>query len=143
MINKIIFFFILISLNLSYGQNKSCQDAIDESNLNKILLEIDCNSINPIVEEDIKNEYVFIFLNGGASPIRFSTDESFEKKYNIYFYEQGCINSLCAESYNMIIFDYLKKAYGKKWMKEIRDDAVGFKKWKKLNRKQQNKSNKT
>jgi hypothetical protein len=28
----------------------------------------------------------------------------------------------------MIIFDYLKKAYGKKWMKEIRDDAVGFKK---------------
>lgn len=128
---------------MSYGQNKSFQDAIDESNLNKILLEIDCNSINPIVEEDIKNEYVFIFLNGGASPIRFSTDESFEKKYNIYFYEQGCINSLCAESYNMIIFDYLKKAYGKKWMKEIRDDAVGFKKWKKLNRKQRNKNNKT
>lgn len=128
---------------MSYGQNKSFQDAIDESNLNKILLEIDCNSINPIVEEDIKKEYVFIFLNGGASPIRFSTDESFEKKYNIYFYEQGCINSLCAESYNMIIFDYLKKAYGKKWMKEIRDDAVGFKKWKKLNRKQRNKNNKT
>ena len=128
---------------MSYGQNKSFQDAIDESNLNKILLEIDCNSINPIVEEDIKNERVFIFLNGGASPIRFSTDESFEKKYNIYFYEQGCINSLCAESYNMIIFDYLKKAYGKKWMKEIRDDAVGFKKWKKLNRKQRNKNNKT
>ena len=43
----------------------------------------------------------------------------------------------------MIIFDYLKKAYGKKWMKEIRDDAVGFKKWKKLNRKQRNKNNKT
>ena len=128
---------------MSYGQNKSFQDAIDESNVNKILLEIDCNSINPIVEEDIKNERVFIFLNGGASPIRFSTDESFEKKYNIYFYEQGCINSLCAESYNMIIFDYLKKAYGKKWMKEIRDDAVGFKKWKKLNRKQRNKNNKT
>ena len=128
---------------MSYGQNKSFQDTIDESNLNKILLEIDCNSINPIVEEDIKNERVFIFLNGGASPIRFSTDDSFEKKYNIYFFEQGCINSLCAESYNMIIFDYLKKAYGKKWMKEIRDDAVGFKKWKKLNRKQRNKNNKT
>ena len=128
---------------MSYGQNKSFQDAINESNVNKILLEIDCNSINPIVEEDIKNERVFIFLNGGASPIRFSTDDSFEKKYNIYFFEQGCINSLCAESYNMIIFDYLKKTYGKKWMKEIRDDAVGFKKWKKLNRKQQNKSNKT
>ena len=128
---------------MNYGQNKSFKDTVDESNVTKILLEIDCNSINPIVEEDIKNEYVFIFLNGGASPIRFSTDESFEKKYNIYFYEQGCINSLCAESYNMIIFDYLKKAYGKKWMKEIRNDAVGFKKWKKLNRKQQNKSNKT
>ena len=128
---------------MNYGQNKSFKDTVDESNVTKILLEIDCNSINPIVEEDIKNEYVFIFLNGGASPIRFSTDESFEKKYNIYFYEQGCINSLCAESYNMIIFDYLKKAYGKKWMKEIRDDAVGFKKWKKLNRKQRNKNNKT
>lgn len=48
---------------MSYGQNKSFQDAIDESNVNKILLEIDCNSINPIVEEDIKNERVFIFLN--------------------------------------------------------------------------------
>ena len=137
MINKIIFFFILISLSMSYGQNKSFQDAIDESNVNKILLEIDCNSINFIVNEDIKNQRVFIFLNGGASPIRFSTDESFEKKYNIYFYEQGCVNSLCAESYNMIIFDYLKKTYGKKWMKEIRDDAVGLKKWKKINRKQQ------
>ena len=122
---------------MSYGQNKSFQDAIDESNVNKILLEIDCNSINFIVNEDIKNQRVFIFLNGGASPIRFSTDDSFEKKYNIYFFEQGCINSLCAESYNMIIFDYLKKTYGKKWMKEIRDDAVGLKKWKKINRKQQ------
>ena len=120
---------------MSYGQNKSFQDAIDESNVNKILLEIDCNSINQIVEEDIKNDCIFIFLNGGAAPIRFSSDESFEKKYNIYFYEQGCVNSLCAECYNMIIFDYLKKAYGKKWIKEIRDDAVGFKKWRKLNRK--------
>ena len=135
MINKIIFFFILISLSMSYGQNKSFQDAIDKSNVNKILLEIDCNSINQIVEEDINNDCVFIFLNGGAAPIRFSTDETFEKKYDIYFYEQGCINGQCTESYNMIIFDYLKKTYGKKWMKEIRNDAVGFKKWRKLNRK--------
>ena len=141
--NKIIFFFIFISLNISYGQNKSFQDAIDESNVNKILLKIDCDSINSIVNEDIKNESIFIFLNGGVAPIRFSTDEIFEKKYNVHFYEQGCVNSLCAESYNMIIFDYLKNAYGKKWMKEIRDDAVGFKKWKKLNRKQQNKKSKS
>ena len=70
---------------MSYGQNKSFQDAIDESNLNKILLEIDCNSINPIVEEDIKNKYVFIFLNGGASPIRFSTDESLRRNITFIF----------------------------------------------------------
>jgi hypothetical protein len=139
---RIILFLTLTNLTLIYGQKKSFQDTFDKSNINRILLEIDCNSINPVVEEDIKNGYVFIFLNGGAAPIRFSTDETFEYKYNIYFYEQGCVNSQCAENYNMIIFDYLKKVYGKKWMKEIRDDAVGFKKWKKLNNKQQTKNNK-
>ena len=65
-----------------------------------------------------------------------STDPQFEDKYKTYYYEYGCTgpDQSLVESYNKIIFDYLTDQYGEKWIKEVRDDVVGLKKWKKTKR---------
>lgn len=56
----------------------------------------------------------------------------FEKKFKVYYYEQGCVgpdNELMKE-YNYVIFNYLSDTYGKKWKREIRKDAIGLRQWK-------------
>lgn len=37
--------------------------------------------------------------------------------------------------YNFIIYEYLSKTFGNKWITEIRNDAIGFKEWKKRTNK--------
>ena len=49
-----------------------------------------------------------------------------------YFYEFGCTgpeNDIII-AYNRIVFEHLNSTKGKKWIKEVRDDVIGFKKWK-------------
>lgn len=82
-------------------------------------------------KEDINNNNIFIYLNGGLTPIFYPTDKIFEKKYSIKFNEQGCTGSEFSIYYNYIIYNHLSKTFGKKWIKEIRKDAIGFKEWKK------------
>jgi hypothetical protein len=124
----------LISLfifNLSFCQTKSFDEAYRESNVSKVILETNCENINSLIEKDINSNSIFLFLQSGIAPIRFYTDGKFEEKYDLHYFEQGCIGSNCAENYNFIVFNYLYKTFGKKWMKEIRKDTLGFRKWKK------------
>ncbi|WP_396191235.1 hypothetical protein [Flavobacterium sp.] len=130
MIKKIIYILYFLS-SIVYCQTKTFDEANKSGNISKVLLEDNCEEIKALVEIDIKNDSKFIFLQGGIAPVRYHNDSDFEKKYNIYFYEQGCIGSKCSENYNFIIFDYLNKTYGEKWLKEIRKDALGLLKWKK------------
>ena len=129
------YLYILFIYNLSFCQTKSYSEAYNESNIYRVTLELDCENINALVETDISNKCIFLFLQGGIAPVRYNTDKQFEKKYNLHYYEQGCIGNKCSENYNYIIFDYLLKTYGKKWMKEIRKDALGFQEWKKTYKK--------
>lgn len=84
-----------------------------------------------LAKEDINNQNIYIFLQGGITPIVYPTDKYFEKSYKIIFNEEGCTGSEYSKYYNCIIFNYLTKTFGNKWTKEIRKDANGFKEWKK------------
>ena len=82
-------------------------------------------------QQTLKIKLYFYFFKAEQCQYYIFGNKTFEDKYNIKFYEQGCIGSNCAKEYNEIIFDYLFKKYGKKWTKQIRKDVIGFKNWKK------------
>lgn len=132
---KIIFTFFLIT-HFCFGQNKS-DDSFNESGALKTEMSSDCINVKGFADTDIKNNNIYILLQGGISPVVFPKDKIFEKNFNIRFHDQGCIGSRCSETYNQYIFDYLYKKYGTKWMKEIRKDVLGFKKWKKNHKNKQ------
>ena len=128
---KQLLIFLFLS-NLAFGQSKKISDEeINNSGASRINFIENCNEVEKLAEIDIKNETIFLFLQSGEAPIIYYKDENFKKKYNVFFYEQGCIGSNCTKEYNKIIFNYLLNKYGKKWTKQIRRDVIGFKDWKK------------
>ncbi|MBW2962544.1 hypothetical protein [Mesonia aestuariivivens] len=94
------------------------------------------SEISNLAKQDIENGNPFLLLQGGIAPVIIATDPQFEDKYKIYFYEYGCTgpDQSLIEDYNKEIFSYLTDQYGKKWIKEVRDDVVGLNEWKKLKR---------
>jgi hypothetical protein len=43
-------------------------------------MENDCEKAVDLIKTDIKNNSIFILLQGGIAPIRYSDDSGFEKK---------------------------------------------------------------
>ena len=119
--------FFLFTL-FCYGQN-------DKKMYNEHLSFGDNIEAETSAKDDIKNNNIFIYLNGGLTPIFYPNDKSFEERYSIKFYEEGCIGSEFSIYYNFIIYEYLSKTFGNKWITEIRNDAIGFKEWKKRTNK--------
>lgn len=64
---------------MSFCQTKSYSEAYNESNIYRVTLELDCENINALVETDINNKCIFLFLQGGIAPVRYNTDGKFEK----------------------------------------------------------------
>lgn len=83
--------------------------------------------------KDIKKKNIRILFLGGFGRIPVfnnKKDVSFQKKYSVKFFSQGCIrmgNNENEEAYNQTIFKYLDKKFGKHWRNEIRKDPIGFK----------------
>ena len=80
--------------------------------------------------KDIQANKPTILLHSGDAPIVYTTDKNFERKYNVIFYDFGCVaadSQECIIAYNRAIFEYLDSTFGKKWRKEIRKDAIGLK----------------
>lgn len=111
-------------------------EQINNSGASSLNFVTDITEAKNLATSDLKKGTPFLLLMGGIAPTVIATDPQFEKEYGIYFYEFGCTgpeNNLLI-AYNKTIFDYLQKRYGKKWIKEVRDDVVGFKEWKKDNK---------
>ncbi len=141
-INKlglIIFFVSFILKSFGQVQNENLADSIviksEMNSYSKLIFISNCNHAAKIAEIDLKKGQSYIFLSGGIAPKVYSNDSIFEKKYNIQFYDFGCVAAQkeCIIHYNSIVFNSLKKQYGKKWQKEIRKDVIGLKEWKKNN----------
>ncbi len=142
-------FLILLGLSLSniYSQNQSNGLAeIDSIVINsdtptnsKLLFLQNCESAKTVAINDIRDNKVKVLIVGGIGPIEYTTDEYFEDKYQIVFYDYGDLPAKydCMKYYNFEIFEYLTDQYGKKWRKEIRKDVFALKEWKKTKRKKQ------
>ena len=134
---KFLVAFLFI-FNFSFCQEQEEADyKYNNSGASKTIITDNCSEVKNYAEADIENNNIFIFIQGGIAPVIYSTDKDFENKYKIHFNDLGCIGSKCAETYNHFIFDHLYKTFGKKWMKTIRKDTIGFKSWKKENNNKQ------
>ena len=132
MSKTIAFILFLISV-VSYGQETLLnEELINLSAANKVEFADGKNEIQNLAKLDIENQIPLLLLQGGINQEITPSDQKFEKKFNVYFFDYGCsAPSETVESiYNQIIFDFLYSKYGKIWMKEIRKDVPGFKEFK-------------
>lgn len=77
-----------------------------------------------------------IYVLGGIASIYSEKDIEFEKKYNVKYYDFGCIAPINFEEYelkNKQVFDSLKNSFGNQWKTEVKTSSIGFLNWKKLN----------
>ncbi|WP_299385396.1 hypothetical protein [uncultured Lacinutrix sp.] len=112
-------------------------EQLNNSGASKLTFVTDKKEAEKMAELDIKNGIPFLLLMGGIAPTIIATDPIFEKEYGIYFFEFGCTGSEneIIIAYNRIIFEHLNSTKGKKWIKDVRDDVIGFKDWKRNNKR--------
>ncbi|MDC9721173.1 MAG: hypothetical protein PSN34_00185 [Urechidicola sp.] len=80
-------------------------------------------------ENDWNENSAQFLLFGSIAPIGNSkADNRFEKKYNIDYYDFGCVlsNYECIEIYNRKIAELMDEKFGKKWRKKARIDIIGI-----------------
>lgn len=85
---------------------------------------------------DLKNNSIKVYTLGGlTSPDRVA-DNKFKQKYGVLYYDFGCVAPLNINhynKYNFFVFNYLTEKYGEEWHKDIKDIAIGYYNWRKIN----------
>jgi len=81
-------------------------------------------------QRDIENNNMLVLLPGGLIQLTTTASDSlFEQKYHVRFLSQGCARrpDEDEQAYNHEVFNYLDQQYGRRWRREIRQDAIGLK----------------
>jgi hypothetical protein len=132
---KFITILPLLILSIStYGQSKRLtNEQINKSGAIKLTFFEDLKQAKDLAKADIANGTLFLLLTSGISPKVFATDGQFEEDYNVNYLESGCTgpSKKFAAEYDKVVFGYLTEKNGKKWMRKIRKDVIGFKDFKK------------
>lgn len=132
-----LFLMLIFWCNFSMAQPKKLTDEdYNQSSLGSLDFVKTSEEAYQLSVEDIKRGTPFILLQGGIAPISYPSDEEFENRFGVYYFEQGCVVSdfKLTKAYNSAVFDHLDKNFGKSWRNQIRKDAIGFKEWKKEKR---------
>ena len=128
---------ILLKLSLlSFEQTRELtDDDYNSSGAIKLIFETEISRAQELAKKDIEKGIPFLLIQSGIAPVAYTTDSVFENRFKAYYYEQGCTgpDSELMKAYNIEIFTFLDKEYGKEWRKSIRKDVIGFKKWKRQN----------
>ena len=98
--------------------------------------EIGCNKYTAMsarmnFENDLKNNSLVIYLQGGIVSVIKETDHDFEKLYKIQYYDFGCtipsdMSLELYKIYNQFVFEYLKEKFGNEWQKTLNPNAFGW-----------------
>ena len=121
---------ILLFCNCAFSQNQ-VSNTSKTTGAQRTLHSQTCADVPSFAKRDISDNKISIFIQSGIAAVIYKTDPTFEKMYSLKYNDLGCIGNECAEAYNQTIFDYLSVTYGKKWIKSIRKDVLGLKKWQK------------
>ena len=79
-------------------------------------------------EEDLKNNSITIYLQGGIVSVIKNEDLVFQDKYGINYHDSGCVVVGDFEYYKMYnhhVFAYLSEKFGEGWKKELNSSAFG------------------
>lgn len=136
-----LYFLALATFGQTHGNNsqtvleKPEEQAVEQrhnAEPSSLTFVSDENKARQLAESDIKNGTPLLLLMGGIAPVIVETGPEFEKKYGVFFYEYGCTGpeDKVLTAYNETVFDFLADKFGKQWMREIRDDVIGLKAWK-------------
>lgn len=137
---KNIFFTILILgfySTFCFGQEKEIIDSIfinsDSPSEFRLKMLENCENAYIIADQDIKKNTINLLIVGGIAPAVNPSDQVFEMKYQVSYYDYGDLAAKgeCMFNYNSKVFDYLTENYGNTWRKEVRKDAYGLREWKK------------
>jgi hypothetical protein len=87
-----------------------------------------CVASKAEAQADLKKGKAQLMLQGGFAPVHIAGQELFERKYNLSYFDLGCVvpSSLCIAHYNAEVAKFLDKKYGKAWRKEVRKDVTGL-----------------
>ncbi|OYQ38129.1 hypothetical protein CHU92_06590 [Flavobacterium cyanobacteriorum] len=116
----------MLSLTIGYAQERS-NDKPEAISFRQI-------SPEKKFDNDSKKNVVTIYTLGGLKPSNHDVDQTFQKKFNVNYYDFGCLapgNLDYYEKYNVLVFNYLKEKWNNEWEKDIKDNAIGFYNWKK------------
>ena len=120
-------------INISNAQSDGFSDQIyNQSGLSKLIFANSTDEAGALAKLDIQNKMAFLLLQSGNSPIVYSGDGNFETKYKIKYYDTGCTGPQreWMIAYNWQVFHFLSDKYGNSWLREVRKDVVGLRKWK-------------
>ena len=113
---------------MSYDDFDTSIVLTENNNLNLIIhLNTNCTFNAYSATEDIKNGKPKLLIVGSIAPIANSeSDDNFEIKYGIKYYDFGCTPPAfaCIEEYNKIIFNYLTNKFGPDWKYSVRKDVL-------------------
>lgn len=87
---------------------------------------------------DLENNKIKLYVLGGIASRATPADEKFSEKYNISYYDFGCLappDFNYYTNYNHTVLKYLDKNFRSEWINDIRKDIIGWNKWKNINRK--------
>ena len=123
---KNILIALLLCLNVSiysqtqqfkvHGKERSAADA-------------DQNDPNKKFENDLKNESLRIYVQGGIVSVIRPEDKTFGTKYNITYHDFGCVippDLHVYIQYNKLVFQHLTAKFGEDWQKQVNKSAIGF-----------------
>jgi hypothetical protein len=129
-------FTISVILSISAFSQEEIE-TVDSNNfqnsyVSKVTSANNISEAEKFAKEDIENSSLFLIVPGGIAPVIYASDFDFKSKYGVSIINFGCepLNKEVSISYNMKVFDFLTENYGKKWLKEIRDDVIGLAEYK-------------
>ena len=113
---------------VEFGTLKLSFKTSSENILNKTFeLKPVCEFDSETAKADWKNKTAKLILIGSIAPTANSkSDKRFEKKYNIQYYDFGCVIPPldCVIQYNETIMKLLEETFADNWKDKIRKDVV-------------------
>lgn len=113
---------------LAFGYETQLFEVYLKEGVNEVEFELKatCEYNAEQAEIEWNNGKAKLLLIGSIAPTaNSSSDEKFEKKFNIKYYDFGCSPPIeeCVKLYNERMFELMDKKYGKAWRKTVRSDV--------------------